>query len=302
VVRRVSSLLLAIGLIAAVVAAVAVSVETVVLDATRVRAAGGAVLATGPVRRELVPRVASEIRTEIPGANALTPAQLNDVATRTLSEPAFVRAFSDGLVDVRDRVFGGGHGRVLLDPHGVATAVAQASTGVPALDGPGATSGLAPHVVIDAGSAPHLPVVATATRTAGRVALAVAVLALLLAVPAADRPRRALARVARCAVVVGVVQIVVLWLVPRFVLAAFGAWPDVAAALMRTAGARIVLIAIAAVVVGSVVLAVLGRLDAASRSRFRDAALDDLRRRTQWSPPPPLPAPHTRRPRPRSGV
>jgi len=298
----VSSLLLAVGLAAAVVAAAAFSIESVVLDPGRVRAAGPAVLATAPVRRELVPRVASEIRDQAPGAGALTPGQLDDVARATLAEPTFIHAFSGALVAVRGHVFASEQRAVVLDPGDVATAITRASDGIPALAGTGTGTALAPHVTIDVGSAPDLHIVSSAIRTSGRIALVVAVLALAIAVPTAVRPRRALARVARWAVVVGVVQIVVLWLLPRFLLAAFGAWPDVAAALMRTAGAPVVLLAGAIVGVACAVLAAIGRIEAGARRRVRDAELDDLRRRTQWSPPPAAPVPQAPRPRPRSGV
>jgi hypothetical protein len=141
-------------------------------------------------------------------------------------------------------------------------------------------------VSIDARGAPHLGSLASTIRLATRAALLLGVVLVAVGIACSPRPRHAVARTGRWALTLGIVQLVALGLVSRFVLAAFGAWPDVAAALLRGATGPFLVASAALAVAGGLAIRAAHRRDAAARMRERAAALDDLRRRTTWQPPP----------------
>jgi hypothetical protein len=286
VVRRLAWLLLTIGLVALCIADAAIAVEQTVMTPDRVRAAAPGVLATGPVRRELTRRVASEVQRQLPGAQGLDQDRLDALAGAALREQQFVDAFSDALVELDAHVFRGHRGAVVLDDAAVTAAARDAAGSTTPELAAAFAPGTRLTVSVETANAPDLHVLAGVVQSTARIGLVVGLVLVVVGIEFAPRRRRAVARVGRWAVVLGSVHIVLFGLVARYVLAAFGAWPDVAAALIRGASARALVVGSLLVVGGAVAVGTVHRIDTAARRRSRAAALQELSRRTSWSPPP----------------
>jgi hypothetical protein len=286
VVRRLAWLLLTIGLVALCIADAAIAVEQTVMTPDRLRAAAPGVLATGPVRREMTRRVANELQRQLPGAQGLAQDRLDALAGAALREPRFVDAFADALVDLDGHVFQGHRGPVVLDDAAVTAAVRDAAASTTPELAASFAPGTRLTVSLETANAPDLHTLAGVVKSTARTALVVGLVLVVVGIEFAPRRRRAVARVGRWAIVLGSLHLVLFGLVARYVLAAFGAWPDVAAALIRGASARALIVGTLLVAGGAVAVGAVHRIDTAARRRSRAAALQELSRRTSWSPPP----------------
>jgi hypothetical protein len=285
VLRRLSSLVLSVGLVAACIGDAALALQLTVLNSGRVRSSAGAVLSAGPARRAMVRRVAAEITRRAPAASVLSPKQLDQVASAAVRDPRFVTAFGDALVAVHKHTFNGARDPVVLTPEPVTAAVRDAMAASAPELGPALPPSSELTVDIDASSVPDLEVVGRGINAATAVGLSLFFASTVIGIAGAIRRRRAVARVARWAVGIGISNVVALWFVPRFMLAAFGPWPDVAAAFLRATAMPLVLASALMAAAGGATLSLVHRLDASAGRRARTAAMADLARRTSWRPP-----------------
>ncbi len=282
--RRLSPLVLTAGLVATCAGSAAFSLHVAVLDTGRVRAGAGEVLRSAPVERAMTERIVAALRAQVPGTDAVPPQQLTDVATRVQRDPRFVSAFGAGVVGVQRHVFDGGPGLVLLPEAPVTAALRDAVTArAPALAG-ALPPGVELNVDIDARSVPNLEAVGHGIDNA-MLALLVGTAALVVAIVTARPRRRAVARVARCMIGIGVFETILFGAVPRVVLWAFGPWAQVAGAYLRATMTPFVIASIVLTVGGAWALTLVHRLEVAAGRRAREQALADLARRTEWRPP-----------------
>ncbi|MBV8950713.1 MAG: hypothetical protein JOZ99_07550 [Actinobacteria bacterium] len=283
--RRMSSLVLTAGLAATCAGAAAFAIHVAVLDPGRARASGRAVLHAGPAKRAVAEHLDAALREQVPGAAGLTAAQLRDVTAAVERDPRFVAAFSDAVVAVQRHVFDRGPGLVVVQPTAVAAAVRDALAERASDIAPNLPPGAELNIELDVRSVPDLQAVgrgidrAVLGLLAGAAAIAVAL--------AGARPRRrAVARTARCCVGIGLADVVVFGALPRFVLWAFGPWPEVAGAYLRATTTPIVIVGVALLVAGAVSMSLVHRLELAAGRLARRHALAELARRTEWRPPP----------------
>jgi hypothetical protein len=287
-----SSLVLTVGLVAACAGSAALACHVTALDAGRARASAPSVLRTGPVRRAMSERIAAEVEREVPGIGDLPPDQLAQVTAASVRDPRFVHAFGDGLATLQRHVFRGDRGPVTVAPGPVTDAVRDAITATaPALGGAvPPTAEL--RVDINAGSVPNLQAVGQGVDAVAALGLSVGVPSIIVGIAGSMRRRRAVARVARFGIGIGISNVVWLWFVPRFVLASVGPWPDVAGAYIRAAAAPVVVGSVGLVAAGVAALSMVHRLDSAAARRSQARELADLARRTLWRPPPLARTPH----------
>ena len=172
VVRRLSSLVLSVGLVAACIGDAAIALQLTVLNSGRVRSSAGAVLSAGPARRAMVRRVAAEITRRAPAASVLSPKQLDQVASAAVRDPRFVAAFGDALVAVHKHTFNGARDPVVLTPEPVTAAVRDAMAASAPELGPALPPSSELTVDIDASSVPDLEAVGRGINAATGVGLA----------------------------------------------------------------------------------------------------------------------------------
>lgn len=282
--RRVSSLVLTAGLAAACVGAAALAVDVVVLDPGRARHGAASVLHTGRVQRALTTRVAAALEREAPGAGA-SPDEIRTVTAKALDDRRFVAAFSDAVIEVQRHLFHGDRGAVILAPASVTAALRDAS----GTTAPEIAASLPPTaqlaVEVDAGWLPNLRDVARGIDAARLAALGGGIALVIIGVAGAPRPRRALARVARWAIGIGVASVLVLWALP-LVFSVFGTWEAVGGTYVRATAVPLVLGGMTLVVAGTTTLWLVHRADIAARHRARLHEMAELSRRTAWRPPP----------------
>jgi hypothetical protein len=286
VLRRLSSLLFSVGLVLTCAGSAALACHVTALDPGRARASAASVLRSGPVRRAMSKRIAAQLEREAPGTTGAAPDQVAQVTAATMRDPRFVRAFGDGLAALQGRVFRGGRGSVAVAAAPVTEAVRDAI----AATSPALAASLPPtaelHVDIDVQSVPDLQTVGRGIDAVAGLGFAVGVALIVLGIAGTTRRRHAVARVARFGIVIGIANVVWLWLLPRFVLAALGAWPDVAGAYVGAAAVPVVLISVGLIAAAAATLSVVHRLDLAAGRRAQARELADLARRTMWRPPP----------------
>ncbi len=282
--RRVSSVVLTAGLAAACAGSAALALDVALLAPGRARHGAASVLHTKRVQRALTARVAEALEQEAPGAGA-SPDQVRDVTAKALHDRRFVAAFADGIVQVQRHLFHGDRGAIVLPPAPVTAALRDASSKT----APTIAADLPPaaqlNVEIDAGWVPDLRDVARGIDAATLAGLGGGLALVMIGVAGARRPRRALGRVARWAVVIGVAYVVMLWVLP-LVISVFGAWPDVAGTYVRATGVPLVFGGVTLAVAGSTTLWLLHRAEVSARHRARRREMAELARRTSWRPPP----------------
>jgi hypothetical protein len=286
VLRRLLSLVFSAGLVGTAAGSAALAAHVMLLDTARVRASAPTVLRSGPVWRAMSARV-STATVRHAAAGSVSADELDRVTSTAMRDPRFVGAFADALVALQRDVFGGQRGPVVLPPGPVTAAVRDASADAT----PVLAATLSPTtelvVEIDARGVPDLHAVGEGIDATARVGLVVGIAFIALGACLSPRRRRALGRVSRFAVTVGVTNVFCLWLIPRFVLAAFGPWPAVAAAHIRTSAEPLAFGGLLLALAGATTLWLLQRNDVSNAHRKQTLELAALARRTSWHPPAP---------------
>jgi hypothetical protein len=233
--RKVSSrFLLSAGLILATVGYVAYGLEATVLDAHRVNHAAHDMLKTSPVRDPLSRRLAYAIATHMPPGVPLDQPMLEQASHQALKRPAFVDAFSGALIAVQQHVFSHGTGLIALNTTLVTDAARQALTEV---DAPAA--GLLPPdtqliVLVDTDKIPDLGIWAGPIRITARAAGLLGAVMLVLGFATDKHRARALGRIGRWMLMIGIVQLIFFVALPKLVLPQFGGWAEVAGTVIST--------------------------------------------------------------------
>jgi hypothetical protein len=241
--------LLVLGLTCLAIGGALLAVHRTITDEPTILRESGALARSEPVREEFAGRIAAAMT---PPSIAPDPAalhQTNETARAAVQTPQFEEAFQLALPTIYARMVNGVDTPVTLDPALIAAAIR--STGV-----------LPPanlHVDIDADSIPDLR---RPLDLAARAATALGVLGLVLVVAGlvlSPHRGRAVMRIGRWLITVGVLAILLFWAIPTLALLPLGGWVGVAGILLAT-GEWIVVPAAVVAAVGVTIL-VFGRLD-----------------------------------------
>jgi len=264
--------LLVAGLLCAAVAGGLWAVGSTIRNRSTVLAEGTSLAKSEPVREEFAWQIADAI---VPHSAASSPADLNranDIARNAVESDAFQQAFVAALPGIYDRVVEGASADVVLDPGLVATAITSAGGTPP----PGFT------LRVDAANLPDLrrPV-----DLMLRASIALGILGLVLigiGVATATHRGRAVMRIGRWMITMGLLTIVAFWLLPTVALLPLGGWVSVIGIVLAT-GDWLVLPTAILTAVGITIL-VLGRAGEAETRRRNLASIPQQARRTPSRP------------------
>jgi hypothetical protein len=247
VTRRFSpTFVLVTGLSCAVVAGALWSVQHTITDRQTILREANTLARSEPVREEFSGQIADAI---VPHNTQSSPADINaanDVARKAVESPEFETAFANALPAMYAQVVDGVTGAVVLDPGLVNQAVRSTGATPP----PDLTLRIAP------GQLPDLrrPLDLLARGAAALGALAALLIGFGLAT--SSHRGRAVMRIGRWMITVGILAIVAFWALPTLALLPLGGWISVIGIVLATAdwlavpAAVMAAIGVAIVVVG----------------------------------------------------
>jgi hypothetical protein len=264
--------LLVAGLLCAALAGGLWAVSSTVRNRSTILAEGTSIAKSEPVREgfswqiadALVPHSAVSSPTEINAANA--------IARKAVESDQFQQAFVAALPRIYDRVVEGTADDVVLDPGLVAAAIASAGGTPP----PGFTAKVA---------ASDLPDLRRPIDLMLRASAALAVLGLVLIAIArctTTHRGRAVMRIGRWMITMGLLTIVAFWLLPTAALLPLGGWVSVIGIVLAT-GDWLVLPTTIVTAIGITIL-VLGRAGEAETRRRNLASIPQQAGRTPSRP------------------
>lgn len=246
--NTVARLLLAVGFLAASIAYDAWIVSHVVLNPNTTRSAATALLDAPAVRQSLADQLQSEITQQIPAIGG--DPRVGPALDQALRDPRVDAAFADTLAQIHQAVLSdSGAQTFTIDGHALTNALHdEIAPSNPQL---AAEILRAPPLAVSI-SSKNLPHVHDARPTANVITLLAAMAALLLITASLllRHDHRAVRRVGRRIAFVAAAPIVVLVLLPRVLAHASGDAPQIAAALLRVYGNRVLPSAIALVAGG----------------------------------------------------
>ncbi len=223
------------------------------------------VLSEEPVQRAMTTRLTNALVTTAPGGATVDAAAVSTLATRSLSQPAFVAAFADALDRIQSHVVTGSEGAITLDPAQVTEAVKAAGATDPLFAARVAT--LPPLVIqIPEEEVPDLAQWADLWTATVRALAFFSLLLLTYAMCRIEHRVWAIGRIGRWAIVLGLTTLALFWLLPRALLRPLGGWIAVGGAVVASGEA---LVPIALVLVAGGALAAFGahRWEAQDRRR-----------------------------------
>lgn len=206
------------------------------LDAARVR---------DPIRL----RTAAALVATVGAVAAMDPESRDRLTESVLDQPAFIAGFAGVLESVYDHIFAGETGPIVVDPAAVRSATEAALAEV----APDATAAVPPEslplVAVDTASIPRLDGWDRTARVGAIVLAVTSFVAIGFGVARADKRLRAVGRVGRWCVVVGLCGLGLFWLIPTFVTPFLGGWIEVGGIALSGSSALLVP-GLAAVAVG----------------------------------------------------
>lgn len=254
--RRIpANLLLTIGLLAAFLGYSGWTLTQTIFNADAVARSAEQILRTPAVRTEITNRLIDTINREVPNASTqLDPVEVVNTANAAVQQEAFVTAFSDALRSLHGMVFGQKVSSVTLQAGDVGAAIRSAAeTTAPGLAAQIPSDGIAVTLTTD--DVPTLRNLPPAVETLTYLLFAIAVLCIVCAVAVHPDHAAALGRVGRWALVLGVTQLFLFWVLPRWGLNSVGGeWGEVTAAVLRGAGTPFLRGAVTIGVVGGLCL------------------------------------------------
>jgi hypothetical protein len=241
-------ILLVVGFLSAWIGYDAWIVSHVVLDPDSTRAAAHALLDAPAVRRSLADQVTTEIFRQLPAA-ASDP-RVGPAVTTAIRDPRVEAAFADTITRIHEAILtDSGTNTFTIDGRALTKALHDAV----APSDPQLAAQILQAPPLDVNIAPkNLPHAHDARPTADVITV-LATLAALLLITASlllRHDRRSIARIGRRTAYLAVMPLVVFVLLPRVLTHASGDAPQIASALLRVYGNRVLPSAIAFVVVG----------------------------------------------------
>jgi hypothetical protein len=247
--------LLVAGLLCVAVAGAMWAVASTVRNRSTVLAEAPTIAKSEPVREEFAWKIADAM---VPHSAASNPADINhanDVARLAVESDAFQQAFVAALPGIYDRVVEGAPADVVLDPGLVSSAIVAAGGTPPA----GYT------LTVQASDLPDLRQPLDLMQRAGAAIGALGILLIAFGLATADHRGRAVMRIGRWMITMGLITIAVFWLLPSLAFLPLGGWISVIGIVLAT-GDWLVLPAAIMTAVG-ITIVVLGRAGEAETRR-----------------------------------
>lgn len=260
------------GLLCVAVAAGAWAVASTIRNRSAVLDEASSIAKSEPVREEFAWQIAEAI---VPHTAASDPNQINQanaVARRAVESDEFQQAFVAALPQIYDRVVEGTNADVVLDPGLVDAAVIDAG-GVP-------PAGLTLRV--GAGDVPDLHRTLDLMLRASAALAAIGLVLILLAVAFAPHRGRAIMRIGRWMITLGVLTIVLFWLLPTVAFLPLGGWVSVVGIVLATGDWLVVPAAI--LTAAGITIVVLGRAGEVETRRRNLAVIPQATRRNPTRP------------------
>jgi hypothetical protein len=279
-------ILLTVGFIAAFIGYDAWIVSHVALDPNTTRAAAHALLATPSVRHGLADAITKQIEQQVPAA--ANDKQLDAAVATAVRDPRVATAFADTIANIHRTILASESTRTfVVDGRALTASVHDAL----ARSNPRLAAQLERVAPLDVRvKTDKLPRVHDPRSTADGITL-LAVIAALLLITASlllQHDRRSIARVGRRIAFLAITPIVALVVLPRVLAHASGDAPQIASALLRVYGDRVLPSAVGLVIAG--VLVVVGAL-AWPRRDLASSESRAVRGVTPYTGPEPSPRP-----------
>jgi len=244
--------LLTVGFVAAFIGYDAWVVSHVVLDPDTTRAAAHALLETPAVRRGLADAITKQIEQQVPAA--AKDEQLDAVVSTAVRDPRVATAFADTIANIHRTILASESTRTfVVDGRALTASVHDAL----APSNPQLAAQLEHVAPLDVRvKTDKLPQLHDPRSTADGFTM-LAVIAALLLITASlllQHDRRSIGRVGRRIAFLAITPIVVLVVLPRVLAHVSGDAPQIASALLRVYGDRVLPSAIGIVIVGLVVV------------------------------------------------
>jgi hypothetical protein len=215
---------LVVGLVCAALAAGMWAVASTVRNRTTVLAEATSIAKSEPVREEFAWKIADAIVPHSAASNPADIARANEVARRAVESEQFQQAFVVALPMIYDQLVDGTGSDVVLDPALVNSAIVSAGGTAPI----GFTLGVAASDIPDLRRSLDLMVNAS-------IALGlVGILLIGIGVATADHRGRAVMRIGRWMITVGLLTIATFWLLPTVVFLPLGGWVSVIGIVLAT--------------------------------------------------------------------
>jgi hypothetical protein len=223
--RRISpTFLLVVGLVCLTFAGIAGALHATITNRERVLGESDSIARSEAVREEFGWKIAEALAPHDAGSNPIAINASNQVGRAAVESPEFQQAFVAALPALYDHLVAGQTGDVELDPGLVDQAIAKAGGVAP--------SGYVLRVY--SGDVPNLKRTLSLTE---RAAFFLGIFGLLLVTAALiwtrHRPR-AVMRIGRWLITVGIITILVFWLLPHVAFLPFGGWPAMAGIILAT--------------------------------------------------------------------
>jgi len=264
--------LLVAGLLCAALAGGLWAVASTIRNRATVLAEATSIAKREPVREQFGWQIADAI---VPHSAASNPADINranDIARKAVESDAFQQAFVAALPGIYDRVVEGANADVVLDPGLVTTAITSAGGTPP----PGFTLQV---------KATDLPDLRRPLDLMLRASFALGVVGLVLigfGLGTAAHRGRAVMRIGRWMITMGLLTIAAFWLLPTVALLPLGGWVSVIGIVLATGDWLVLPTAILTVI--GITIVVLGRAGEAETRRRNLASIPQQSRRTPSRP------------------
>lgn len=247
--RGIATLVLTLGLLGATVAAFAGALSATAFSEPVLTDTAPSLLDAGQVRDPLRLRTADALVATVSAVAAMDPQTRDRLAESVLDQPSFVAGFAGVVSSVYDHIFNGETGLIVVDPAAVRSATDAALAEVtPDLSAVVPPESL-PLVAVDTATIPRLDGWDRATRVGAIVLAVVSIVAIGFGIARGDKRLRAVGRVGRWCVVVGLCVLAVFWLIPTLVTPLLGGWIEVGGIALSGSSALLVP-GLAAVAVG----------------------------------------------------
>jgi hypothetical protein len=253
--------LLVAGLVCAAIAGGMWAVASTVRSRATVLAEATSIARSEPVREHFAWQIADAIVPHSAASNPIDITRANDIARKAVESDAFQQAFVTALPGIYDRVVEGAGNDVALDPGLVSTAIVSAG-------------GTPPQGFVLRVEASDLPDLRRPLDLMIRASAALGALGILLigiGLGTSTHRGRAVMRIGRWMITMGILTIVVFWLLPTVAFLPLGGWVSVVGIVLAT-GDWLVMPAAILTAIGITIL-VLGRAGEAETRRRNLAAI-----------------------------
>jgi hypothetical protein len=253
--------LLVAGLLCVAVAGGMWALASTVRNRATVLAEATSIAKSEPVRDEFGFQIADALVPHSAVSNPVDINHANDVARKAVESPAFQQAFIAALPAIYDRIVEGTGQDAVLDPGLVNGAVSSAGATLP----PGFV------LRVEASSLPDLRRPLDLMLRAGAALAALGLVLIAVAVASAAHRGRAVMRIGRWMITMGLITIALFWLLPTIAFLPLGGWVSVVGIVLAT-GDWLVLPA-AILTAAGITIVVLGRAGEEETRRRNLAAI-----------------------------